>query len=80
VSDDDYEGLGVSADETARQIASEMRAGMVTMLRIGATALQDPEDCGGVADECEWLFDRLMEGCQVLASLAIMLRGDGEDG
>jgi hypothetical protein len=44
VSDDDYEGLGVSADETARQIASEMRAGMVTMLRIGATALQDPED------------------------------------
>jgi len=68
----------VSAEETVRSIASGTRDGMARVMRLGAVALQAAEDAASVAEEIDWLAERLSECAVMCIAMAAVLR-EGAD-
>ncbi len=68
----------VSADEVVRSIAAGAREGMAQVMQLGANALRAPEDAESVAEEIDWLAERLSECAVMCIAMAAVLR-EGED-
>ena len=68
----------VSADEVVRSIAAGAREGMAQVMQLGANALRAPEDAESVAEEIDWLAERLSECAVMCIAMAAVLR-EGEE-
>lgn len=68
----------VSADEVVRSIAAGAREGMAQVMQLGANALQAAEDAASVAEEIDWLAERLSECAVMCIAMAAVLR-EGAD-
>ena len=68
----------VSADEVVRSIAAGAREGMAQVMQLGANALRAPEDAESVAEEIDWLAERLSECAVMCIAMAAVLREGGD--
>lgn len=68
----------VSADEVVRSIAAGARGGMAQVMQLGANALRAAEDAESVAEEIDWLAERLSECAVMCIAMAAVLR-EGAD-